>query len=517
MLNLRYFLKLVEPDIKSVSLDPKHERFEGLMSVLEPQDHYEGGRLYILGACMELPPRIEADDDAVFLFCDGMECPCPPNCSAIYLNTPFPRVFNELVRIKGDSRTWEKAFDDLEDPLEFETIVSLAARLGDCPAVMINDQGKIICSDNLRKSRKFSNDVPNGSLPLDVSVKRIAEALMRGSQERMDFKSEEGVTVFCRRVDHPDGKVSIMVMEDDGGARDIETLTELAARKLDKLALSESLKKVHDEMRVFLRCWEDIMSTKVSTTVAVRDSISRLPHEVYDFVSLAVITFPDRQEKVPYRNILLQLRRFFPHENITLYQRDIVIMLSQKERSFRPNFESVDVDELSKFLIANNAMMAVSSKSRRVDGLPAMYSLTKRAALIATALNDSVAQSHIIYYEDYSIYCLIDLAVKQYLQEPENHDVVYLVHAAVIQLTRYDAEHNTNLRDVLYHYLTCDRNLVKTAAATFMHRNTVLNKINKITSLLNLDLDDERLRQKLILSCQVILYIERVMNISLKL
>lgn len=403
MLNLRYFLKLLESDVKQTRLAPELERFEGRMSVLEPQEHYKGNRLYIVGACMELPAKIEADDDAIFVFCDGMECPCPPNCSAIYLSTPFPRVFNEMVRIVGDSRTWEKAFDDLEDPLEFETIVSLAAQLGDCPAVMINDQGKIICSDNLRKSKKFSNDVPNGSLPLDVTVKRVAEALMHGKRDSMDFKSEEGVTVFCRRVDHPDGKVSIMVMEDDGGSRDIETLTELAARQLDKLALSESLKTVHDEMRVFLRCWEDIMSTKISTTIAVRDAISRLPHEVHDFVSLAVVTFPSRQEKVPYRNILLQLRRFFPHENITLYQRDIVIMLSQKERSFRPNFESVDVDELSKFLIANNAMMAVSSKSRRVDGLPAMYSLAKRAALIATALNDSVAQSHIIYYEDYRL------------------------------------------------------------------------------------------------------------------
>lgn len=517
MLNLWYFLRRVEADVKEVRLDPRLARFEGLMSVLEPQDHYEGDRLYIVGACMELPPTLEADDDAVFIFCDGMECPAPANCSAIYLSTPFPRVFNELARIKGEFRVWEKAFDDLEDPLEFETIVSLAAQLGDSPAAMINDQGKIICSDNLRKSKGFSDDVPNGSLPIEVGSKRIAEALMHGDSKHMSFESEWGVMVFCRRVEHPDGKTSIMLMEDGDGSHDIESLTELAARSLDRLALSESLRKVHDEMRVFLRCWEDVMDMKISTAVAVRDAISRLPHEVHDFVSLAAITFPNRQKKVPYRNILLQLRRFFPHENITLYQRDIVVMLSQKERSFRPNFDNVDTSELSKFLIANDAMLAVSSKSRRVDGLPAMYSLTKRAALLAAALNDSVAQSHIVYYEDYSIYCLIDLAVKQYLQEPENHDVVYLVHAAIIQLTRYDVEHNTNLRDVLYHYLTCDRNLVKTAAATFMHRNTVLNKINKITSLLNLDLDDERLRQKLILSCQVILYIERVMNISLKL
>lgn len=131
------------------------------------------------------------------------------------------------------------------------------------------------------------------------------------------------------------------------------------------------------------------------------------------------------------------------------------------------------------------------------------------------ALHDSASESHIVYYEDYSIYCMIDMAIKQYLSNPVNDDVVYLVHSAVIQLTRYDAANNTNLRDVLYNYLIFDRNLVKTAAATYMHRNTVLNKINKITSLLDLDLEDPILRQKLIVSCQIILYIERAMNRSL--
>ena len=90
-----------------------------------------------------------------------------------------------------------------------------------------------------------------------------------------------------------------------------------------------------------------------------------------------------------------------------------------------------------------------------------------------------------------------------------------MIHSSIIQLTRYDAKHNSNLRDVLYHYLICDRNLVKTAAATYMHRNTVLNKITKVESMLGIDLNDARLRQKLILSCQIILYIENVLQRAL--
>ena len=82
----------------------------------------------------------------------------------------------------------------------------------------------------------------------------------------------------------------------------------------------------------------------------------------------------------------------------------------------------------------------------------------------------------------------------------------------MIHLTRYDRQHNNNLRDVLYYYLLNDRNLVKTAAATYMHRNTVINKMSKIMDLIHLDLEDGNLRQRLMLSCQFIRYYEKVME-----
>ena len=121
----------------------------------------------------------------------------------------------------------------------------------------------------------------------------------------------------------------------------------------------------------------------------------------------------------------------------------------------------------------------------------------------------------IVYCEDYSIYLIIDFCIRHYLRSGIGTDVVYLVHPAIIELTRYDAEHRSDLRDVLYRFLLCDRSLAKTADAAFMHRNTVLNKITKVESMLGIDLNDARLRQKLILSCQIILYIENVLQRSL--
>ena len=115
------------------------------------------------------------------------------------------------------------------------------------------------------------------------------------------------------------------------------------------------------------------------------------------------------------------------------------------------------------------------------------------------------------------MYCAIDLCAQRFMELHGTDDIISLVHPAIIQITRYDRQHNNNLRDILYSYLKNDRNLIKTAADTYMHRNTIINKINRVQELVNLDLEDDELRQRLLFSCQIIRYYERVLKLKLKL
>jgi DNA-binding PucR family transcriptional regulator len=63
-------------------------------------------------------------------------------------------------------------------------------------------------------------------------------------------------------------------------------------------------------------------------------------------------------------------------------------------------------------------------------------------------------------------------------------------------LYAYDQEHGTSYCETLLAYLVCERNAVATAQATFLHRNTLRNRLNKIDELINTDLEniDERMR-----------------------
>jgi len=155
--------------------------------------------------------------------------------------------------------------------------------------------------------------------------------------------------------------------------------------------------------------------------------------------------------------------------------------------------------------------MMLSNATRDYSKLNTLYSLTCRAGLIADRLNLQ-PDEHIYHYERYSMYQIIDLCTQRYMSLFNHSDIMYLIHPIVVHLTRYDEKHRTNLRDVLYYYLLNSQDVKRTAEVLYMHRNTVSNKINLIRSICHIEFEDGGLCQRLLFSCQVMLYYERVLQ-----
>ncbi len=213
---------------------------------------------------------------------------------------------------------------------------------------------------------------------------------------------------------------------------------------------------------------------------------------------------------------MANIQRFFPNANATVYRKDVIIILGYNNRTFQKRVPP-NQDELDAFLVKHHACLGISNTTRKPDGLLTQFNLTKRSLVIARALNETDKKKRIFYYEDYSTYCMIDMCVQRFMEASGNTDLVYLTHPAVVMLERYDATHKSDLRKVLYQYLINDRNVTKTADSLFMHRNTVINKVRTIKSLLDVDLDDHNLRERLVLSCQIVEYYQKIVGKNLEL
>ena len=56
----------------------------------------------------------------------------------------------------------------------------------------------------------------------------------------------------------------------------------------------------------------------------------------------------------------------------------------------------------------------------------------------------------------------------------------------------------------------------RTAGKLYMHRNTVSNKLNLIRSITDVDFNDGDINQRIIFSCQVIKYYEKVLSQNMR-
>lgn len=80
------------------------------------------------------------------------------------------------------------------------------------------------------------------------------------------------------------------------------------------------------------------------------------------------------------------------------------------------------------------------------------------------------------------------------------------VHPMLQRLTEYDRVHETKLLRTLSVYLNKEANLHETAQALFIHRNTLVYRLQRIRSLLGLDLDDPDVRGMLRVGCALLEY-----------
>ena len=511
--SLRYLMKQLKPYVAGVSLAPGQDLAPDRLELpAGPLSRLEGDRVYLLSSReLKLLSGARAAPGAAVLLGDvepdGPLPALPEGCAGVFFACSPAVVHNALAEAGAQAARWEREFQTLERAGSLQEAVSLTARLAGDTVLLLDPGGQVMAAAGLERSPYLSAQAAVGVIPLET-MKRV---LPRAACLRGEYAVPgTDVVLYGRRLAHGEEEpYGILLAAGRSGRADVDVhaLCACAAAHLDWRLFCGGLED-DAGVRALRECWQDIMEGRLTSSGEIQEALTRLPDPVRAFVRVAVISF-EGEKGVPYRYLLTRLREIVPGSGMTVYQGSILVLLSQDERVFRLD---LDKDQrLIGLLERYNGFMAVSNGTRRLDSLRSVFHLTQRTVVLARALRTDPSE-RIFFHEDYSMYCVIDLCVKRYMEVEGNDDPLYLMHPAVIHLTRYDREHNSSLRDVLFHYLINDRNLVKTAADVYMHRNTVINKVNKILELLKLDLEDPRLRQRLIFSCQMIRYYERVMQ-----
>ncbi len=236
---------------------------------------------------------------------------------------------------------------------------------------------------------------------------------------------------------------------------------------------------------------KELADRLLQTQLAVRRS--------YHMILVSLDDLENRKH-IPWNYIMNQLQYIFPFSNITAYEGKILMIVRKKHRGSRLRF---DKDRFIKLLAAYQARACVSNSSEFLTSLPILYRQSLSSLKFAFVLHP---EKRIIFYEEYSIYQVVELAAEGALRTLNINNPLHLCNNELIVLNMYDKKAGTNLVHMLHVYLMNERNTTVTAQKLFMHRNTLINKIHQIEKIIGTDLEDPRLRERLLFSCRVMEY-----------
>jgi len=489
----------------------------GRVELLDEQEELFDDRLYLGAAAWSGRLKdVSARRGTVVLLAEmeAQSRPAPPEgCLVLAFSCSLARLHNVVAQDVRQGEEWSRRCAELLERCSgAHAFLDMAARACGGAVVLADPKGQLIDAAGLEEGSCLQHTLSTQQrLPPELLRQMFPTILPPDCRARRELRG--GGTLYGYRPAQDGAALWLLLVEEPAQTQDVDVrnLCDETARGLRLRSFSRREDGGALGEGEFHRFWEDVMERRLIHRGELTSAMSRLPFPVSRYNRIIVLSFRGEGGDIPYRYILSRLRDFFPRSNMTLYQQDIVILYSYDQRLLGP-LPGLDRDgKLTAFLKRYHGFLMVGNGTKHPEGLGSMYLLCKRTIDLAYLLRES-ADMHIFYSENYLIYSIIDLCVQRYLDSELNDDILYLTHPAVPALTRYDREHHTDLRDVLFYYLLNDCNLTATAAALYMHRNTVNHKVRQIKDLTGLDLEEPRQRQRLLLSCQIMRYYEIVMQ-----
>lgn len=166
----------------------------------------------------------------------------------------------------------------------------------------------------------------------------------------------------------------------------------------------------------------------------------------------------------------------------------ICLVMGNSEKSLRNTFASLEhfVNHFaSKYYHEGHLKLAFSHISSTTSSLQQLYNETDMVLRILTRTH---SVNH-FYYDNLGIYKLFLDLREETLQAFYNEHLEPLI--------REDRETNSNLVDTLRCYLMNNCSAVAASRQLFIHKNTLFYRINRIKSILNVDLNDPLTRNNL--------------------
>ena len=219
----------------------------------------------------------------------------------------------------------------------------------------------------------------------------------------------------------------------------------------------------------------------------INDRLKAVPHLAGSLMQLFFVDMDagDDRQIAPYYASLL--KRLYPEETFLplVFEQQLVLL------AYAPNevgFDSLTV-KLAHFFATHHLRCGVSNHFRRLRDLRGF------CGQALSALEADCPEGMSFYR---------DIMLERMLSYIPADQVPFLISPDLFRLEEANAQYSFSLVDTLRTYLDCNCNLIRTAERLFLHKNTLLYRLNHIKSIIRCDLNDADERLLLMLSFKLL-------------
>ncbi len=435
------------------------------------------------------------------------DCPIDPSqfeAEIVLLSaeTNLFKLFNDIMDIFTSNRKLVDSSAALLNSLikgkGLNYIVQVGSEILGNPVFLVDAASKLLAaSSNTNVDDVFWNDLANLGYGIDENltpyvqtgyadkVAQSARPLMLDSVSPKNLKRIVGkIQVKGRLI----GYIAVLENNQKLKEEDIiltELLCDVIASEMQKSKIYNDLAGVKHEFLLM-----DLLNNRIENEELVRERSMGLFHSPIKNLYVAAINLYEGGRNARFPGYLRwTCEKLLPECKSVYFNDHIVLLFNSRSKA---QWEETK-EKLTEILKKYNISSGLSLIFHDILDTKRHFLQAEKGFRLGQLLN---RKELLFNYEDLYIYDLLSC-----LKKDINAD--NFTHPNIVNLIRYDKSNGTDYYNTLLEYLLCAGNITKTAGKLFLHRNTVVHRVNRIQEILDMNLEDGDNRFKLLLTYKI--------------
>jgi hypothetical protein len=425
-----------------------------------------------------------------------------PNCVHVYESGGdiYIRYGDDYIRLHGIGfnyafhvvqgifefyNDWTDSIQQAAFDMDFQKILDESWFFFGNPLILMDGSNRCLAmssqyaDDEVDPEWEYVSKKRYSSLEFIRKMRRSYSVVDMYSKNRVQFLHKDNVEVYFDTLtmaiyyqDFYCGRLNVLGKErgfNDGDVQVLEYLMQILAPALYMIQNQDTL----DMNR---GVFHELIQGKKVTAAMLETQMDYLDWKMEDHFQVCVLKLPEEYQDTASKSLICSQIRRSTLNVYLIVSKDTVIVIFNLRYMDQTVLRELVHDLLRK---SGTYQMGFSNFSRGLWKLK-QYVEQAEAAITYGSLLDPGGSEYFFY--NYALYYMIECG--------DPRDTYCVLHPDVLFLEEMDRKKDTQWIELLKAYFDNDCSLVNTAKALYVHRNTLVYRITKMTELMRYDWDD---------------------------